>query len=386
MNPLKKLYCRAFQTVFRIALPILPYRNPVILHSMAEIPGALNAKRLHRPLLVTDKSIRELGLTRDLERVLKEHQISCAIYDGTRPNPTTDMVMEALRIYRENRCDSIIAFGGGSPMDCAKAMLYFGKKLGAPGEITFAAVPTTAGTGSEVTSFAVLTDPVRGIKYPLVDDGLLPDQAILDPALLAGVPPAVTADTGMDVLAHAAEAYVARGATPYSDALAEKAFTLAWANLPAAFAATGDSPAKGEMLLASNLAGLAFNAAGLGLCHSLAHALGGRFHVPHGRLNALIFPHVLTYNAAGRESAAKYAHLAGLCGLAPTPRALSAGWSRLRARLGLPDRLAACGVEAKKLHAALDELAAAALGDLCAPSNPRRPSAEDVRALLKELA
>ena len=347
------------------------------LAALEELPG-------ERVLVITDGFLAKSGLLDKVLAHLKGRTVE--IFDQVVPDPPIDLVAKGARALADFKPRTVVAFGGGSPMDCAKAMLIFGKKLGAPGEITFAAVPTTAGTGSEVTSFAVLTDPVRGIKYPLVDDELLPDQAILDPALLAGVPPAVTADTGMDVLTHAAEAYVARGASPYSDALAEKAFTLAWENLRPAWESQGESRAKRQMLLASNLAGLAFNAAGLGLCHSLAHALGGRFHVPHGRLNALIFPHVLTYNAAGRETAAKYAHLAGLCGLAPTPRALSAGWSRLRARLGLPDRLAACGVEAKKLHAALDELAAAALGDLCAPSNPRRPSAEDVRALLKELA
>ena len=347
------------------------------LAALEELPG-------EKVLVVTDSFLAESGLLDMALAHLKGRRVE--VFRQVVPDPPLDLVAKGARALADFGPRTVVAFGGGSPMDCAKAMLYFGKKLGAPGEITFAAVPTTAGTGSEVTSFAVLTDPVRGIKYPLVDDGLLPDQAILDPALLAGVPPAVTADTGMDVLTHAAEAYVAKGASPYSDALAEKAFTLAWENLRPAWESQGESRAKRQMLLASNLAGLAFNAAGLGLCHSLAHALGGRFHVPHGRLNALIFPHVLTYNAAGRETAAKYAHLAGLCGLAPTPRALSAGWSRLRARLGLPDRLAACGVEAGKLHAALDELAAAALGDLCAPSNPRRPSAEDVRALLKELA
>ena len=347
------------------------------LAALEELPG-------EKVLVVTDSFLAESGLLDMALAHLKGRRVE--VFRQVLPDPPLDLVAKGARALADFGPRTVVAFGGGSPMDCAKAMLYFGKKLGAPGEITFAAVPTTAGTGSEVTSFAVLTDPVRGIKYPLVDDGLLPDQAILDPALLAGVPPAVTADTGMDVLTHAAEAYAAKGASPYSDALAEKAFTLAWENLRPAWESQGESRAKRQMLLASNLAGLAFNAAGLGLCHSLAHALGGRFHVPHGRLNALIFPHVLTYNAAGRETAAKYAHLAGLCGLAPTPRALSAGWSRLRARLGLPDRLAACGVEAKKLHAALDELAAAALGDLCAPSNPRRPSAEDVKALLKELA
>ena len=347
------------------------------LAALEELPG-------ERVLVITDGFLAKSGLLDKVLAHLKGRTVE--IFDQVVPDPPIDLVAKGARALADFKPRTVVAFGGGSPMDCAKAMLLFGKKLGAPGEITFAAVPTTAGTGSEVTSFAVLTDPVRGIKYPLVDDELLPDQAILDPALLAGVPPAVTADTGMDVLTHAAEAYVAKGASPYSDALAEKAFTLAWENLRPAWESQGESRARRQMLLASNLAGMAFNAAGLGLCHSLAHSLGGKFHVPHGRLNALIFPHVLRFNAAGKEAAAKYGQLARLCGLAPNPRALAAGWNRLRSQLKLPDRLAACGVETRQLHAALDELTAAALGDLCAPTNPRSASAEDVKALLKELA
>ena len=347
------------------------------LAALEELPG-------ERVLVITDGFLAKSGLLDKVLAHLKGRTVE--IFDQVVPDPPIDLVAKGARALADFKPRTVVAFGGGSPMDCAKAMLLFGKKLGAPGEITFAAVPTTAGTGSEAPSFAVLTDPVRGIKYPLVDDGLLPDQAILDPALLAGVPPAVTADTGMDVLTHAAEAYVAKGASPYSDALAEKAFTLAWENLRPAWESQGESRAKRQMLLASNLAGMAFNAAGLGLCHSLAHALGGKFHVPHGRLNALVFPHVLRFNAAVREAAAKYGQLARLCGLAPNPRALAAGWNRLRSQLKLPDRLTACGVESRQLHAALDELTAAALGDLCAPTNPRSASAEDVKALLKELA
>jgi len=190
----------------------------------------------------------------------------------------------------------------------------------------------------------------------------------------------------MDVLTHAAEAYVARGATPYTDALAEKAFTLAWQNLRPAWETAGESGAKGNMLLASNLAGIAFNAAGLGICHSLAHALGGRFHLPHGRLNALILPHVIHFNAADGTAAEKYGRLAKLCGLAANPRSLAAGLNRLRAQLKLPERLSACGVEGKELTAALDGLAEAAQADLCAPSNPRPAAAEDLKSLLRELA
>lgn len=342
------------------------------LAALEELPG-------ERVLVITDGFLAKSGLLDKVLAHLKGRTVE--IFDQVVPDPPIDLVAKGARALADFKPRTVVAFGGGSPMDCAKAMAHF-STIRPP----LWAIPTTAGTGSEVTSFAVLTDPVRGIKYPLVDDELLPDQAILDPALLAGVPPAVTADTGMDVLTHAAEAYVAKGASPYSDALAEKAFTLAWENLRPAWESQGESRAKRQMLLASNLAGMAFNAAGLGLCHSLAHALGGKFHVPHGRLNALIFPHVLRFNAAGKEAAAKYGQLARLCGLAPNPRALAAGWNRLRSQLKLPDRLTACGVETRQLHAALDELTAAALGDLCAPANPRSASAEDVKALLKELA
>ena len=240
--------------------------------------AALEGLAGRRVMVITDSFLAQSGL---LERVrARLRDCTVEVFDQVVPDPPLELVAQGARALAEFRPQAVVAFGGGSPMDCAKAMLEFGKKLGTGADIRFVAVPTTAGTGSEVTSFAVLTDRAKGVKYPLVDDALLPDEAILDPSLLAGVPPAVTADTGMDVLTHAAEAYVARGATPYTDALAEKAFTLAWQNLRPAWETAGESGAKGNMLLASNLAGIAFNAAGLGICHSLAHALGGRFHLP----------------------------------------------------------------------------------------------------------
>ena len=359
----------------RFAIKPTIYFGEGALVALEGLPG-------ERVLVITDSFLASSGLLDAALSHLRGRTVE--VFDRVVPDPPLELVAGGARHLAEFRPRSVVAFGGGSPMDCAKAMLLFGKKLGAPPEITFAAVPTTAGTGSEVTSFAVLTDSGKGVKYPLVDDALLPDEAILDPSLLAGVPPSVTADTGMDVLTHAAEAYVAKGASPYSDALAEKALALAWQNLHPAFEGSGE--ARGNMLLASNLAGMAFNAAGLGLCHSLAHALGGRFHVPHGRLNALIFPHVLAFNAAGGRTAARYGQLARLCGLSASPRSLAAGWNRLRARLGLPQRLGECGVETGQLQAGLEALVEAALADLCAPSNPRAASPEDVRILLRGLA
>jgi len=278
--------------------------------------------------------------------------------------------------------------GGGSPIDAAKAIRAVAKEtlhIDTDRWECFA-VPTTSGTGSEVSRFAVITDREKGVKYPLVEDSLLPDIAILDAELTTSVPPTVTADTGIDVFTHAVEAFVSTEATDFSDAAAEKAIKLVKRHLLPAYQNPEDRKARQGMHNASCLAGIAFNAAGLGICHSLAHALGGRFHLPHGRLNALILPHVIHFNAADGTAAEKYGRLARLCGLAANPRSLAAGLNRLRAQLKLPERLSACGVEGKELTAALDGLAEAAQADLCAPSNPRPAAAEDLKSLLRELA
>ena len=338
---------------------------------------ALDGLAGRRVLVVTDRFLAQSGL---LDQVLARLE-SCTVETFTQvvPDPPLEVVAKGVRQVEEFRPDVLVAFGGGSALDCAKAMAHF-----SPQSPPLWAIPTTAGTGSEVTSFAVLTDSEKGVKYPLVDDSLLPALAVLEPSFLEGVPPAVTADTGMDVLTHAAEAWVARGANPYTDALAEKAFTLAFENLSAAF--DGDREAKANMLLASNLAGLAFNGAGLGLCHGLAHALGGTYHIPHGRLNALLLSHVIRFNAAEEKTAKKYGRLAKACGLAPTWRTLAAGLDRLRSQLKLPVKLTACGVEGKIFKADADAIAASALADRCTPANPRAVTADDVKAILKELA
>lgn len=340
--------------------------------------SALEALAGRRVLVVTDEFLaRRSGL---LERV-EAHLKGCAlsVFDAVKPDPSLQLVAQGVHALRQFGPEVVLAFGGGSPMDCAKAMRHF---AGGP-PLPLWCVPTTAGTGSEVTSFAVLTDTDAGVKYPLVDGALLPDAAVLDASLLSGVPPAVTADTGMDVLTHAAEACVATGATPFTDALGEKAFVLAFQNLPAA--CRGDEAARGRMLLASCLSGIAFNAAGLGLCHALSHALGGKYHLPHGRLNAMLLPHVVAFNRAVGSAAERYAHLARLCGLAGSARSLAAALSRLRQSLDMPAGLAACGVEPSALAADLDALTAAALADVCAPSNPRPATAGDLAGILKAL-
>lgn len=339
------------------------------LYFGADALSALRQLAGRRVLVVTDAFLASSGLLDRVRTQLTDCQVS--VFDQVKPEPSLELAAQGVLLLRECRPDAIVAFGGGSPMDCAKAIRWCGGS-----DIPLWAIPTTAGTGSEMTAYAVLTDTQRGVKHPLVDDALLPEHAILDPSLLDGVPPSVTADTGMDVLAHAAEAYVSRRATPFTDALAEKAFVMAYRNLPGAHKAAGGSEEKAAMLYASCMAGMAFNAAGLGICHSLAHALGGRIHMPHGRLNAMLLPRVVAFNAVQSAAAEKYARLARLCGLAGTARSLSAALNRMLTTLNMPKTLAADDLKA---------LAAAAVNDPCTDSNPRMPTAMELEAILREL-
>ena len=341
--------------------------------------SALSALAGKRVFVVSDAFLVSSGL---MERVTARLEGSAVeIFDRVTPDPPLRLVAEGVERLRAFAPEAIVAFGGGSPMDCAKGIRRFAR---GEGEATLPlwCVPTTAGTGSEVTAFAVLTDPEAGVKYPLAEDALLPDAAVLDPALLAGVPPAVTADTGMDVLAHAAEAAVATRASAFTDALAGQAFSLAMENL--AGARRGEGAAREQMLLASCMAGIAFQNAGLGICHGLSHALGGRWHVPHGRLNAVLLPHVIRFNARARHAAAGYASLARRCGLSGAARGLAAAVERLRGSLGMPGSLTGCGIPGGELLGALDSLTEAALGDICTGTNPVPPDERALGALLRE--
>ncbi len=333
------------------------------LDALGELAG-------RRVLIVTDSFLAGSGLLDRVRAPLKDSAVT--VFDRVTPDPSLELVAQGVNALRQAAPEVIVAFGGGSPMDCAKAIRCFSGQ-----SIPLWAIPTTAGTGSEMTAYAVLTDTQKGLKHPLVADSLIPEAAVLDPSLLAGVPAAVTADTGMDVLTHAAEAYVSCRATPFTDALAEKAFVLAYENLLAAYRTPGESPAKRAMLYASCMAGMASNAAGLGISHSLAHALGGQLHLPHGRLNAMLLPRVIAFNAAQDTAAEKYAALAKRCGLAGTPRALSAALNRMLTVLKLPKTLAVDDPAA---------VAAAALDDPCTKTNPRTPTVLELEAILRELA
>ena len=305
MNFFKKLFCRTFQVVFRIAIPILPYREPKILKNNSELTKVLLDNAVKNILLVTDAGLTKLGLYTELVKEIKSAQINVVIYDKTVANPTTKNVDEALSLYKNNNCNAIIAFGGGSPMDCAKAtgarvarpkkslskmkgILKVNKKIP-----LLIAVPTTAGTGSETTLAAVITDSETRHKYAINDFPLIPRYAMLDPNLTVGLPPFVTATTGMDALTHAIEAYIGRSTTKKTRADALKATKLVFENLYTAYTDGKNIKARENMLIAAYHAGLAFTKSYVGYVHAVAHSLGGKYNVAHGLANAIILPYVL---------------------------------------------------------------------------------------------
>ena len=305
MNIVKKIYCRIFQFCFKMAIPLLPYYNPQILDSVEDISGVLNKKNYSRVMLVTDKSIRELGITSKLEKHLLESGISVTVFDDVVSNPTVENVEKARELYIQNKCQALIGFGGGSAIDCAKAV---GARVVKPKQqikdmvgilrilrpipLLFA-IPTTAGTGTETTVATVITEPKTKHKYMISDFPLIPKYAVLDPEVTKSLPPAITAATGMDVLVHAVEAYIGNSTTKKTREQALKATELVYKNLYNAYKNGQDAEARRNMLTASYLGGCAFTVSYVGYCHAVSHTLSGMYNTPHGLANAVIIPYVL---------------------------------------------------------------------------------------------
>ena len=339
-----------------------------------EVLGSFGGKRV---FIVTDPYFMKNGAAAKVGAAC--HAEAVEYFADVRPDPTVELAAEGTAKLKAFGADLVVALGGGSAMDCAKAMVYFeGSGL------RLAAIPTTSGSGSEVTDFSILTH--GDVKHPLVDEKMRPWAAILDSALLAELPKGLIADTGFDVLAHALEAAVAKDAGFFSDAMAKESFCAAWEMLPRSY--RGEPAARLPMHQAATMAGMAFTHAGLGLCHALAHALGGQFHVPHGRLNAILLPSVLTFN--GAVSGVKYAKIARAAGIGGSVdtiavRNLRGNLCRLRRELGLPETLAQAGVAPADVKAAAADIAKAALADPCCASNPRTVDEGAVRMILAEV-
>lgn len=305
MNGFKKFYCRTFQFIFKMALPFLPYREPKILQSNLELVDVLKSKRKKHVFLVTDEVIRGLGLTKALEDEVTKAKLGLTVFDKVKPNPTVALVEEGLKEYLKNKCDCIVCLGGGSVIDCAKTigaravkpnqsvqsmkgLLKVGKKLP-----LLIAIPTTAGTGSETTLAAVITDERTHHKYPINDFNLIPHYALLDPNLIVGLNKFITATTGMDALTHAVEAYIGRSTTRRTRKASLDAIKLIYENLVKSYNEPTNLQARSNMLKASYLAGVAFTKSYVGYVHAIAHSLGGEYGIPHGYANAVILPVML---------------------------------------------------------------------------------------------
>lgn len=305
MHPLKKAFCRSFQTVLRLAIPILPYRSPRLLDSVTQVPGCLLEKNIHSVLIVTDGFLHISGMLEPLKKTLKENGIRYTIYDEVTPNPTILNVELARERYIKEGCQGLIGFGGGSAIDCAKAV---GARIARPRlsipkmkgilkillPIPFLiAVPTTAGTGSETTVTTVITDHNTSHKFPISDFPLIPRVAVLDPEMTRTLPRHMTSTTGMDALTHAIEAYIGRSTTAQTRRDALEAARLIAENLEHAYTDGNDMTARANMLHAAYLAGGAFSKSYVGYCHAVAHSLGGQYHIPHGLANAVLLPYTL---------------------------------------------------------------------------------------------
>ncbi len=368
--------------------------------------------------IVTDASMVKLGMVDRVIYQLEKAGIKYEIYQDVEPDPSVDTVFKGVKEMNKHNPDIIIALGGGSAIDAAKGMWLFYEYPNTEFEMLrlkfmdirkravrypdlgkkarLVAIPTTAGTGSEITAFAVITDKIKGIKYPLADYELTPDIAVIDPELTYTVPKAVTVDTGMDVLTHAVEAYVSVMASDYTDALSIKAIQLVFEYLPKVYRNPDDKVAREKMANASTMAGMAFTNAFLGVNHSMAHNLGANFHIPHGRANAILLPYVIEYNAKRPtkfiaypkyefpHANERYVEIAKELGFEENSNEngisfLVKAIQKLMSDIGMPLTLKDAGIKKKDLESSLDYMANNAFADQCTGTNPRMPLVNELK-------
>jgi len=342
-------------------------------------------------LIVCDPFMVKSGKISVITDILDNLNVNYDVFSEVVPDPTIDVVSSGLIKGIAVKPDTIIALGGGSAMDTAKVIKHLLDNI----ETKLICIPSTSGTGSEVTSFAVISDPSVNGKYALVDDNMIPDLAILDPNLTMSVPPTITADTGMDVITHDLEAYVSLISNSFTDALAEKSIRIVWNELPKVVADGKDMDARRLVHDASCMAGMAFSESSLGICHSLAHALGGRFHKAHGRLNAMLLPYVIQYNSGLNQSKEtvtlhRYAEISRLLNISSytdkaTVNLFISNLRRLSDQVSIPKTIEQLGIDVDEYKAAVPDMAKAALKDRCTENNPVVPTQEDLEQIYLKL-
>ena len=365
------------------------YFGDQALDRLAEIP-------YKKVLVITDPFIAQGDLIELVTEPLRKGNKQFEIFKDVVPDPPIEKISEGVRKMLEYKPDAIVAVGGGSAIDSSKSIREFALRVDNYAEVGLIAIPTTSGTGSEVTSFAVVTDPAEKVKYPLVSYSMMPDEAILDAELVKSVPPAITADTGMDVFTHALEACVSINRSDFSNALAEKAIEICGVFLLRAYLDGNDTHARQKMHSASCLAGLAFNTASLGLNHGMAHQLGATFHIPHGRANAMLLPHIIEFNSdinkhsKSRDTylpaVKRYATVAQILGLSSynkimTVRSLVNWVQFMLKEMDIPLSISQIGtISEEEYFGAIDRMA-----DACTATNPRVPTKDDVIRIYKSL-
>lgn len=378
---------------YKFFMPAISLMGADCLKDAGDQVGELGFKKA---LIVTDKVLGQIGIVKKVTDVLDNKNIEYAIYDETKPNPTVKNVNDGLALLKEKEYDFVISLGGGSAHDCAKGIAllatnggeikdYEGVDKSKKPQLPMVGINTTAGTGSEMTLFAIITDEERHIKMALVDKHLTPIIAVNDPMLMLAMPKSLTAATGMDALTHAIEAYVSTSATPITDACAEKAIELISNYLVNAVENGQDVEARDMMAYAEYLAGMAFNNASLGYVHAMAHQLGGFYNLPHGVCNAILLPHVQEYNKA--TSASRLAKIAKIMGGNIEELTDEQGADlcidmikSLSQTIGIPEGLGVLGVK----ESDFETLATNALNDACSLTNPRKGNLEEVIAIFKK--
>lgn len=363
--------------------------------SVNEVGNRLAGLGAKKTLLVTDAGLHGLGISEKIASIIREAGVEVSIFPKAEPNPTDKNVEEGLEAYKAENCDSIVTLGGGSSHDAGKGIGivaanggrihdYEGVDVSEKPMVPLVAINTTAGTGSEVTKFTIITDTERKVKMAIIDKHVTPALSINDPELMIGMPPALTAATGIDALTHAIEAYVSIDATPITDALAIQAMKIIPKYLPKAVANGQDIEARDQMVFAQSLAGMAFNNAGLGYVHSIAHQMGGFYNFPHGVCNAILLPHVCKFNLISREE--RYADIAialgeNVEGLS-TREAAEKGIAKIEQMvkdLGIPSGFAELGAKEEDI----ETLATNAMKDATAATNPRKPNLQEVMNIIK---
>lgn len=359
----------------------------------------ITAKKVY---IVTDESMVSLGMLTKVTFMLDSLNIDWGLFKEVKPDPSLDIVKKGLQLMINFKPDTILALGGGSVLDTAKGIIYYYMKTldtlvddSQKHKPYFIAIPTTSGSGSEVTAYSVLTDTTKDVKIPLVDNNMIPDVAIIDSQFTMTVPPKITADTGLDVLTHAIEAYVSTGATDYTDLYGEKAIKLVFEYLLKAYKDGSNKESREKIHNASCMAGIAFNNGGLGLNHSIAHGIGAKLNIAHGKANAILLPYIIEFNSGlgedlNKEIGERYRQISRMLGFPSTTimegiNSLIIGINILKKDLDSPMTLKDAGVDKDLFESRKEEIVESVMKDFCLPTNPRKVVKEDVYNILNKI-